>query len=66
MCTDRVHPSAIGTNTKPNQTISAHDYADDPSLPPQRHAGAVGLGPNYPLGAVSSGVHTWLLPRFDP
>ncbi|KAG9311454.1 hypothetical protein JVU11DRAFT_8569 [Chiua virens] len=48
MSTDSVHPSSVGANTKP-ETKSV-DYANDPTLPPQRHAGAVGLGPNYPLG----------------
>ncbi|KAN0082599.1 hypothetical protein V8E55_008394 [Tylopilus felleus] len=54
MSSDAVHPSALSTNTKPHlhreTACDDRDHVDDPSLPPQRHAGAVGLGPNYPLG----------------
>ncbi|KAI9566127.1 hypothetical protein HD554DRAFT_2119585 [Boletus coccyginus] len=50
MSTDPVHPSAVGTNTKSHHGTESHDYTDDPSIPPQRHAGAVGIGPNYTLG----------------
>jgi len=46
MPTNKVHFPPISTNTKPKMT----EPFCDPTLPPQRHAGAVGIGPNYPLG----------------
>ncbi|KAF8443929.1 hypothetical protein L210DRAFT_3444931 [Boletus edulis BED1] len=56
MSTDPVHPSAVGTNAEPmlqsmDRVSDENTPADDdPCLPPQKHTGAVGLGPNYPLG----------------
>ncbi|KAG1733924.1 uncharacterized protein EDB91DRAFT_1148102 [Suillus paluster] len=63
MTSSTAHPSAVGTNTQPTQpkrrstasptakapTQSA-PKSDDSQLPPQRHAGAVGLGPSYNQG----------------
>ncbi|KAI9566132.1 hypothetical protein HD554DRAFT_2119641 [Boletus coccyginus] len=46
--TDRVHPSAVGTNTKFNQS-ELHDRTYDPSIPSQRHAGVVGSRPQLPV-----------------
>ncbi|KIJ16253.1 hypothetical protein PAXINDRAFT_11283 [Paxillus involutus ATCC 200175] len=52
MSTSPVDPSAVGTNTQPERKgpSTGDSCADDPDLPPQRHAGAVGLGPNYVSG----------------
>ncbi|EGN94418.1 hypothetical protein SERLA73DRAFT_188304 [Serpula lacrymans var. lacrymans S7.3] len=45
-----VHPSAIGSNvqptTAPNETGAAPNQAYE-GYPEQRHAGALGIGPNY-------------------
>ncbi|KAH7920841.1 hypothetical protein BV22DRAFT_1107486 [Leucogyrophana mollusca] len=49
-----VHPSAVGSNTqptKPSSTANGSTTFGDDDLPPQRHAGAVGLGPEYAKGA---------------
>ncbi|KAG6376799.1 hypothetical protein JVT61DRAFT_1824 [Boletus reticuloceps] len=59
MSTDPVHTSAVGINAKPmpqstDRVFDENILADDPSLPPQQHSGAVGLGPNYPLGPSKS------------
>ncbi|KAF9240040.1 hypothetical protein BU15DRAFT_74268 [Melanogaster broomeanus] len=54
MSTNRDHPSEVRGNTQPEPTESSTqggNYTDDPSLPPQRHAGAAGLGPNYAFEA---------------
>ncbi|KAJ8582421.1 hypothetical protein M405DRAFT_800332 [Rhizopogon salebrosus TDB-379] len=51
-----VHSSAVGANTQPRtSTVSSsdapsQDISADKGLPPQRHAGAVGLGPAYHQG----------------
>nr|GAT47920.1 predicted protein [Mycena chlorophos] len=55
--TDNVHPSAIGRNSVPDTTEppdagdpgpkSASPGPDAAEYPEQRHAGAVGYGPNY-------------------
>ncbi|KIJ62251.1 hypothetical protein HYDPIDRAFT_114732 [Hydnomerulius pinastri MD-312] len=50
MSTSGVHPSAVGRDTQPERRASSTQgdgYSEDPSLPPQRLAGAAGLGPNY-------------------
>ncbi|KAI6157130.1 hypothetical protein BKA82DRAFT_994451 [Pisolithus tinctorius] len=47
-----VEPSAIGHNTQPGQPTSDRSSSDelrDKGFPPQRHAGAVGLGPEYAI-----------------
>ncbi|KAF7313851.1 Calmodulin-like protein [Mycena chlorophos] len=55
--TDNVHPSAVGRNSVPDTTEprdsgdsgskSASQGPDAAEYPEQRHAGAVGFGPNY-------------------
>jgi hypothetical protein len=62
-----VHPSAVGANTMPDATKTqpaTDNVAEatntesvekdhlDPMYPEQKHAGAVGYGPNYNQGAV--------------
>ncbi|KAI6038523.1 hypothetical protein EDC04DRAFT_2693803 [Pisolithus marmoratus] len=45
-----VHPSAIEPNTQhelPTSDQFSSDELEDKGFPPQRHAGAVGLGPEY-------------------
>ncbi|KAG2346569.1 hypothetical protein BDR05DRAFT_959500 [Suillus weaverae] len=64
MSSSTAHPSAIGNNTQPRtSTVSSTEAPTQPTsesvtadsqLPPQRHAGATGLGPSYRQGAVSS------------
>lgn len=57
MSSSTPHPSAVGTNTQPRMSTEAptqpmsESLADEGQLPPQRHAGAVGLGPAYGQGA---------------
>ncbi|KAG2126937.1 hypothetical protein DEU56DRAFT_534996 [Suillus clintonianus] len=61
MASSIAHPSAVGTNTQPKRsTVSSTETptqaapeasTDDSQLPPQRHAGALGLGPAYGQGA---------------
>ncbi|KAG2059306.1 hypothetical protein BDR06DRAFT_949333 [Suillus hirtellus] len=60
MSSSTAHPSAIGTNTQPRTSNASSTEAltqpsseplTDSQLPPQRHAGAVGLGPLYGQGA---------------
>ncbi|KAG0697471.1 hypothetical protein DFH29DRAFT_946396 [Suillus ampliporus] len=63
MSSSTAHPSAVGTNTQPKrrstvsstakaptQSASEPSSTNDSQLPPQRHAGAVGLGPAYNQG----------------
>ncbi|KAG1813530.1 uncharacterized protein BJ212DRAFT_1300938 [Suillus subaureus] len=60
MSSSTAHPSAVGTNTQPETSIvpstetptqpTSESLTDD-QLPPQRHAGAAGLGPAYKQGA---------------
>ncbi|KAG1838132.1 hypothetical protein DFJ58DRAFT_709351 [Suillus subalutaceus] len=61
MSSSDAHPSAVGTNTQPGtSTVPSTDAptqatsessTKDSQVPPQRHAGAVGLGPAYKQGA---------------
>ncbi|KAJ7319030.1 hypothetical protein DFH08DRAFT_891352 [Mycena albidolilacea] len=59
-----VHPSAVGANTQPDATKTQPENAQesttkeavdkdhlDSQYPEQKHAGAVGYGPNYNQGA---------------
>ncbi|KAI6112273.1 hypothetical protein EDD16DRAFT_1175371 [Pisolithus croceorrhizus] len=57
MSSTGVDPSAIGSNTEPECTTpdqSSSDELQDKGFPPQRHAGAIGLGPEYAMGASVS------------
>jgi len=45
-----VHPSAVGSNTQPETRTNGSKTMSEDELPPQRHAGAVGLGPQYGTG----------------
>ncbi|KAI6121129.1 hypothetical protein F5141DRAFT_998221 [Pisolithus sp. B1] len=57
MSSTGVDPSAIGSNTEPERTTSDQSSSDelqDKGFPPQRHAGAIGLGPEYAMGASTS------------
>lgn len=48
---------AKGSNTGPERATSNQSSPDelrDKGFPPQRHAGAVGLGPEYAMGASVS------------
>lgn len=60
MSSSTAHPCAIGTNTQPRTSNASSTEAStqptseplaDSQLPPQRHAGAIGLGPLYGQGA---------------
>ncbi|KAG1724349.1 hypothetical protein EDB19DRAFT_314643 [Suillus lakei] len=60
MSTSAAHSSAVGTKTQPRTSTvpsteaptqpASESFTDDSQLPPQRHAGAVGLGPSYGQG----------------
>ncbi|KAH7890438.1 hypothetical protein F5I97DRAFT_1782375, partial [Phlebopus sp. FC_14] len=50
MSSSDVHPSAVGTNTRPECTQASEGSTPESIYPPQRHAGAVGLGPEYGKG----------------
>ncbi|KAG2143152.1 hypothetical protein BD769DRAFT_1421698 [Suillus cothurnatus] len=67
MSSSTAHPSAVGTNTQPRtSTLSSteaptqtpSEVTDNNELPPQRHAGATGLGPLYGQGAEIKGKIT--------
>ncbi|KAG2129551.1 uncharacterized protein EDB93DRAFT_114613 [Suillus bovinus] len=55
MSSSTAHPSAVGTNTQPTtastEAPTQPTITDDSQIPPQRHAGATGLGPLYGQGA---------------
>ncbi len=56
-----VHPTAVGSGTRPDMTEPSSQSSDSGSAqvgdssseyPKQLHAGAVGYGPNYHVGPV--------------
>lgn len=61
---DRAHESNDCVQESNDHAQESNDHAHDPSLPPQRHAGLLGLGPNYPTDPVSSRAHAYIVCTF--